>query len=222
MRVAIMFSGGKDSTLAIDYAMEKGFEISYLLSVKPNRTDCYLYHYATVEFTELQAKAMGLKHFLINCDVADPKKEAELIKETIKNNPVDAILLGGVGLQKTQIRSIEDVVKEFGVKVIVPHQDWDHEKLIKEAIDKGYEIIITSVAVDGLDQNWLGKKLDFNSLEELKKISNKFGFHLGGEGGHYDTFVSNGPVFKKKINISDTKKIWNKDSGYLEIKAKLI
>ena len=216
-----MVSGGKDSTMAVDYAIEKGWEISYLISVKPNRTDCYLYHFATVEFTKLQAQAMGLKHFLINCDVADPKKEAELIRDVVKNNPVDAILLGGVGLQRTQIKSIENVVKEFGIKVIVPHQDWDHEQLIKEAIQKGYEIMITNVAVDGLDQNWLGKKIDSKSLEDLKRLSEKYGFHVGGEGGHYDSFVINGPIFKKRINVVDQKKIWDKDSGYLEIKAHL-
>ena len=52
MDVAIMYSGGKDSTYAIEYALDKGYNIKYLLSVKPNRTDCYLFHFATVEHTK--------------------------------------------------------------------------------------------------------------------------------------------------------------------------
>ena len=65
MDVAILFSGGKDSTLAIEYAKKEGYNIKYLLSVKPSRRDCYLFHYATVEHTPALADAMGLKHILI-------------------------------------------------------------------------------------------------------------------------------------------------------------
>jgi len=75
MDVAIMYSGGKDSTLAIEYALNKGYNIKYLLSVKPNRTDCYLFHFATVEHTKELAEILGLKHILINCNVADPVKK---------------------------------------------------------------------------------------------------------------------------------------------------
>src|SRR3989338_4823326 len=77
MRVGILYSGGKDSTYAIAECHNKGWEIAYLLSVKPSRTDCFLFHYATVEHTPALAKILKLPHRLIGCDVADPQKEAE-------------------------------------------------------------------------------------------------------------------------------------------------
>src|SRR3989344_8185660 len=92
MKVAVLYSGGKDSTYAIDYALKKGWEISYLLSVKPNRTDCYLFHFATVEHTKKLAKSLGIKQIYTTCDVADPVKEAEIVKDIIIKNPVDAVL----------------------------------------------------------------------------------------------------------------------------------
>ena len=76
MDVAIMYSGGKDSNYAVKHALDQGWNIKYLLSVKPTRTDCFLFHFATVEHTNLQAEALGIKHNLLSCSVADPKKEA--------------------------------------------------------------------------------------------------------------------------------------------------
>ena len=61
MDVAILYSGGKDSTYAIEYALEKKWNIKYLLSVKPNRTDCYLFHFATVELTRNISEFLGIR-----------------------------------------------------------------------------------------------------------------------------------------------------------------
>ena len=107
MNVAIMYSGGKDSAHAIDYALQKGWEIQYLISVKPTRTDCFLFHFATVEHTPKIAETLGIKHFLLSCTVADPTQEALLIKEVVEKNPIQALILGGVGLQETQLGSLQ-------------------------------------------------------------------------------------------------------------------
>ena len=79
MKVAILYSGGKDSTFAIDAVLKKGWEIAYLLSVKPSRKDCFLFHYATVEHTKELAKILGIPHIYTTCDVAEPKAEAEIV-----------------------------------------------------------------------------------------------------------------------------------------------
>ena len=100
MRVGILYSGGKDSTYAIAECQNRGWEIAYLLSVKPSRTDCFLFHYATVEHTPALAKILKLPHRLIGCDVADPQKEAELIRTEVEQLPkVEALVLVGTGLQ---------------------------------------------------------------------------------------------------------------------------
>ncbi|MEK6818895.1 MAG: hypothetical protein AABY10_03085, partial [Nanoarchaeota archaeon] len=121
MKVGILFSGGKDSCLAIETARGKGWEIAYLLSVKPTRRDCYLFHYATVELTKELANILGIPHIYTSCDVADVKKEAQIVYDIVKKNPVDAVLLGGIGLQETQIKAIRDVLFPLGVEVFATH-----------------------------------------------------------------------------------------------------
>jgi len=207
MKVAILFSGGKDSTLAVETALSKGWEISYLLSIKPTRKDCYLFHYATVEHTVKIAEMLGLKHKLVGCAVADAKAEAAIVRRVVEKDRVDAVVLGGTGLQETQIKSIKEALASLRIKVFASHQGEDHGKVLKEMIDKGYEICITQFASAGFDQGMLGYTLTKENFDEFVQKSNKFGFHVGGEGGYYDTFVLNAPFFKKSFNFSEKQKV---------------
>ena len=218
MDVAILYSGGKDSTFAIEYAMKKNWNIKYLISVKPNRSDCYLFHFATVELTKCMAESLGIKHIYTTCTEADPIKEAQIIKDIVEKNPVDSVILGGIGLQETQINSIREALFPLGVDVFASHAGYDHFELMKEMINKGYEIIISEIAADGLGANWLGKRLTMKNINEFAELSAKYGFHIGGEGGSYNTFVCDGPIFPKKLEVISVEKIMDGDfSGYINI-----
>ncbi|MBI4438671.1 diphthine--ammonia ligase [Candidatus Woesearchaeota archaeon] len=219
MKVAIMYSGGKDSTYAVDYAKHKGWDISYLLSIKPTRTDCYLYHFATVEHTPAQAEAMGLKHHLLSCDVANPKQEAQIVKDFVEKNKVDALVLGGVGLQVTQLKSLQKALMPLRTEVFASHAGYDHEEIVEQMIKKGYDIRVTQIATEGLGEDWLGKQITKDTFSELRKRSQKYGFHIGFEGGYADTFVCDGPIFKKRVIIEEAERVMeDKYSGYLLIK----
>ena len=223
MNVAVMFSGGKDSCYAIKYCIDKGWNIEALIAVKPVSDEAYLWHYATVELTKLQAEAMQLPLILIKCDDIGPEREALCLKNTLANLDVDALVLGGVGLQKTQIREIGKVAKKYGIDVMVPHSSCTSEELLKKEIEDGLEIVITEVAAAGLGKEWLGKKIN-NNFEELKILSKKFGFDLLGEGGSYNTFVTDAPYFKKKIYFTEKGISWDEKtrSGHVVADAILV
>jgi len=218
MDVAVLYSGGKDSTYAIEKCLQKKWRIKYLLSIKPTRNDCYLFHFPTVEVTKELAPMLGLKHIYATCDIADPKQEAKIVRDIVAQNPVDAIILGGIGLQETQLKSIRDAVFDLGVEVFASHAGEDHEKLLREMIDKGYDIRITQVAVDGLGKPWIGKKISKETFSQLKKLAEYYGFHIGAEGGHYDTLVIDGPIFQKRLDITSSE-VHMEDSlcGHLKV-----
>lgn len=219
MNVAIMYSGGKDSNYAVKFALDKGWNIRYLLSVKPTRADCFLFHFATVEHTNLQAEALGLKHHLLSCSVADPKKEAEIVRQFVAaNEKVDAVILGGTGLQATQIRSIQEALRPHGVEVFAAHAGEDHEVLFEQMLKDGFRIMMTQFAAEGITKQWLGKIIDEKAYNELKVLSERYGFHLGAEGGSWDSFVIDGPTFKKKLLVEASEKVQESQySGYLVI-----
>lgn len=224
MKVAVMYSGGKDSSMALKYALDQGWEVKTLVSVKPKSTESFLYQYATVEWTKLSAEALEIPLIYVKSEKIGPKEEADELESVFKNLDVDALVVGGVGLQETQIREWKRVAGNFGMDLIVPYQGLTSEKLFDETINSGFEIMLTDVATDGLGPEWLGNKLNKETASEFKKLSKKFGFDILGEGGYYNTLVTNGPIFKKKIQVTDSKKIWDNktSSGYLEIEAKLV
>ena len=216
MKVAVLYSGGKDSTYAIAYALEKGWDVSYLLSIKPSRTDCYLFHYATVEHTQLQARLMGIPHIIVPCNVANPRLEANIVRKVVEKNYVDAVILGGTGLQVTQIKSVQDALLPLGVETFASHAGYDHENLLRNMLNKSYKIMITQFAAEGLNVRWLGKILDKTSFEELKHLSQIYGFHIGGDGSAFDTFVVDCPLFNRRIEFGSVDKCMeNAFSGYI-------
>lgn len=219
MKVAILYSGGKDSNFALLTALRNGWDIKALISVKPKNEEAYLYHYATAELTRLQAESIGIQHFLLECNEIGPEKEAAVLDKILSKIGVDAILLGGVGLQQTQINSVGKVAAKYGIKTITPNANMTSEELLRAEIGAGLDIRIVNVAADGLGSEWLGKKLDSKSFGEFKGLSDKYGFELLGEGGMYDSFVCDAPFFKKKVEMKNLRKVWDSKtkSGFLEV-----
>jgi len=224
MKVAILFSGGKDSCQAVKWAIDNGHKIEVLIAIKPKNNEAYIWHYPTVEWSVLQAQAMGIPLILAKTEDIGPATEAKVLEKIFSRVKVDAVLLGGVGLQKTQINAIKNIANKFRIKVLVPYEILTSEELLDEELRSGFDIRIADVAVDGLTKDWIWRKLDSDSINELKKLSRKFGFDSLGEGGHYNTFVVDGSIFKKKIEVTDSEKIWDSktSSGYLEIKNAIL
>ena len=224
MKVAVMYSGGKDSNQALKWCLDNNHEVVTLISVKPKSTESFLYQYATVEWTKLSAEALDIPLIHVKSEKIGPKEEADELEEVFRDLDVDAILVGGVGLQKTQIREWKRVAGKFGIELIVPYQSLTSEELFDKTINSGFDIMLTDVATDGLGPEWIGEKLNKENAAEFKKLSKKFGFDILGEGGYYNTFVVDGPIFNKRIQIASSRKIWDNKtaSGYLEIEnAKL-
>lgn len=214
MDVAILYSGGKDSTFAIQHARDRGWSIKYLISVKPTRKDCFLFHFATVEQTKDIAKMLGIPHFYVKCRVADPAKEADIVKRIVGKNQsrmkIDAVVLGGTGLQETQLKSIQNALRPLNIDAFASHAGEEHDLVMEEMLKNGYEILITQIASDGL-KDWLGKKITKENFAQLKKDSVKYGFHIGFEGGYADTLVADCPIFSKRLVIEDMSVIFEDD-----------
>ena len=69
-----------------------------------------------------------------------------------------------------------------------------------------------------MDKSWLGRRYDSSALNDLNKLYDRYKIHLAGEGGEFETFVLDAPLYKKKIVVKDAKIHWFKDWGVYEIK----
>ncbi len=217
MKVAVLFSGGKDSAYAVWVLQHLGWEISSLITVKPRTADSWMFHYPNVEWTLLQADAMGFPHRMVQAAGDYELGELQDVLASMKRD------LGIVGLatgavasdyQKTRFDNMCDAI---GLRSFSPLWHKRPELLIDDLTKAGFRIVMTAVAAKGLDRTWLGRELSDEDWSRLRGLSRRHGIHLTGEGGEYESFVLDAPNFKKAVRLEKTEVAWNGQSGRLII-----
>lgn len=219
MKSAVLFSGGKDSTMACYEALKNNDDVAFLLSIESENDESYMFHIPNIHITDLIADAIGIP--IIKAKTKGIK-EKELIdlKESLKNlkeNGVEAIYTGAL-FSVYQKSRIDKLCEDLGLKSIAPLWHIDEEEYMRRIVDLGFNIIITGVSAYGLDDSWLGRKIDNNAIDELIEIKKKYEINIAFEGGEAETLAIDGPIFKKKVKIEESEKIWNKDSGIFNVK----
>jgi len=224
MKVAVLFSGGKDSTLTLYEAIKDGHDVQCLVSVIVKNPESYMFHYPNVELTKLQAQAMGFK---IVTKRTRGEKEVELrdleqvLRRVKKEDKIKGVVIGAIE-SVYQSSRVKRICKKLGLKMIAPLWKKSPEELWKSLLGYKFKVIITAVACEGLTEGWLGRLIDRKALAELKQKSKKHRFHLSGEGGEFETIVIDGPIFKKPLLITQAKPVWQYNSGFYVIeKAEL-
>lgn len=218
MKAAALFSGGKDSTMAVYKAVQEGYEVEYLVSMISDNPESYMFHVPNIHITELSAEAMNIP--LIKSRTHG-KKEEELddlkgVLAQLKDKGVQAIFAGALASEYQKSR-IDKLCSELGLESKAPLWHVDPKEYMEEIIDLGFDVIITSVSAEGLDEPWLGKKVDRDLLDDIVELNERYGMHMAFEGGEAETLVLDCPLFKKRIKILESSNVWEKDSGYLVI-----
>jgi len=216
MKAAVLFSGGKDSTFAL-FKEYKNYEIACLISLFPKKSDSYMFHYPNIKLVKYQAEALNLPLLTktTKAEKEDELKDLEIIlKKAMKKYKIQALISGALASNYQKSR-IENLCKKLNLKSIAPLWNISPEDYLRRLIREKFEVIITGVSADGLNESFLGRKINEKLIQDIKKLN----IHLGFEGGEAETFVLNCPLFKYKLKIKKQKKIMeNKCTGRLEIK----
>ncbi|MDO5819028.1 MAG: TIGR00289 family protein [Methanobrevibacter sp.] len=224
MKSAVLFSGGKDSVMALNYALNNGDDVEYLLSIKSENDESYMFHVPNIHLTDLISQAVEIP--IIEVKTSGVKEEElEDLKEgfkQLKSLGIEAIYTGAL-FSNYQRSRIEKLADELDMMVISPYWHKDPKEYMDLVIGSGFKVIISGVFAEGLDESWLGRIIDEEALAELVKISEKTYLHLAFEGGEAETLVIDGPIFKKRIEILDADIDWHNDNGtYNVIDARLV
>lgn len=221
MNLAALYSGGKDSTFALYWALKAGHNVKCLITLIPERDDSYMFQVPNVELTTYHSEALGIP--LLQAKTSGVKeKELEDLKKIIsaarEKYGIEGVVAGALASDYQKDR-VERICKELGLACFAPYWHYDIEEYLKEIIASGFRVIITSVSAEGLGEELLGKELDLEMVERLKAISSRTKFHLGFEGGEAETMVLDGPIFKKRIEILEAEKVMeSRNSGCLRIR----
>jgi len=202
MKVAVLFSGGKDSCLALHKAKQAGHGVLYLLNIFPENVDSFMFHKPDMKLLKRQAEMLGIELIVQKSKGVENKEldELELLIGSVKGK-VEGIVAGGIG-SNYQGDRVGKICEKYGLELILPLWDYTADKLWDELIDLGFKIMITKISCEGLPKELLGKILDRRDFEALQKLSRKFKFRLDFEGGEAETSVLQMPGFKKEIKVS--------------------
>ncbi|MGB9684383.1 MAG: TIGR00289 family protein [Candidatus Bathyarchaeales archaeon] len=216
MRVAVLATGGKDSTLALYRVLSKGYEVKCLVSMLPLREDSWMFHYPNMHLMDLFSEAVGIP--LVKCETSGMKEvEVEDLKSLIAKLDIDGLVSGAIA-SNYQRAKIETICKQLGLECINPLWQEKPPKILKEILDLKFEVIITGVFAYGFSKDWLGRKIDRETVKALADLNERFGVSLVGEGGEYETLVLDAPFFKKRLKILEAEKVWRNQSGYFIVK----
>ena len=214
MDVAVLFSGGKDSTMAVYAALEAKEDVKYLLSMKSRNDESYMFHVPNIHITDLLSEALDIPIMSVETDgiKEEELKDLKAAFVNLKDSGVEAIYTGALYsvYQKSRIERLGD---EVGLKIISPYWHVDELEYMHKIVSLGFKIMICGVAAWGLDESWLGRIIDDETIEELVKLNEKYQVDIAFEGGEAETLAIDGPIFKKRIEILKYRKEWHLDSG---------
>eukprot|EP01060_Flectonema_neradi_P035547 TRINITY_DN6577_c0_g1_i5.p1 TRINITY_DN6577_c0_g1~~TRINITY_DN6577_c0_g1_i5.p1 ORF type:complete len:622 (+),score=118.94 TRINITY_DN6577_c0_g1_i5:38-1903(+) len=222
MKVVGLVSGGKDSLASLGKCLKHGHEIVCVANLSPEEAtdeelDSFCFQTVGHNHVDKIASAMGLPLVKgtikrdtskVQCMAyparpSDQEDEVErlydLLSEVKKRFPEVTAVSSGAILSNYQRLRVESVATRLGLVSLSYLWQRDQDDYVKELTDEGYEAAIIKIASMGMKKSHLGRHLsefqsDFESLDYL---------HSAGEGGEYETLITDCPLFDKKFVIKN-------------------
>jgi uncharacterized protein (TIGR00290 family) len=268
MKVAAMWSGGKDSCLASFEAISQGHEISTLLGFiykdaargSPNIVSNFLSsvynrvgraspsivsnlpgfvykdvsrmvpHEVAPEIISVQAQAMEIPIVQKEVSWSTFESQFKSTLRTLRLTGIEGLVFGVVPPHypvdsSEKLREYRTLVahkewmnrvcREEGINPITPLWEKNPEQILAELVEKGFETIIVVVDSKLLGEEWLGRKIDHDFLQEVQRLNREKSVHIGGSG--YHTLVIDGPLFKKRLHVLQSKTLCKNGYCILDI-----
>jgi diphthine-ammonia ligase len=222
-KTAVLWTGGKDSALAFYEAQRAGQDIEHLVTFASEGAD-FLAH--PISFMQLQAEAAGLPHETIT--ITEPFRQGyeRAIGDLKEKKGIETLVTGDISLVDGRPNWIRECSRPSGMQVLTPLWEQDRLGILKRLLNHGFRVILSGGYQPWFTEDWLGRELNNDSLEELCRLGQEKGIDLCGEQGEYHTIVLDAPFFKKRIILdafrrSRHESLWFMDGPTLHLGNKL-
>jgi ABC transporter with metal-binding/Fe-S-binding domain ATP-binding protein len=216
MRLAAMYSGGKDSTFAMYIAEQMGHDIPYLVTVRPEDSASWIFHTPNLSVVPAMAEAMGRELVTITSDGTE-EGDLKAMSKVLSGLDIDGIVVGALW-SDYQWDRMNMVCGDLGLTVLAPLWRKDQDTIYDEMVSAGISAVVAGVFAEGLDGNWLGRPLDMDAKAELCRLRDRYGISIMGEGGEYESMTVDSPMHLRSIAITDSEKVMERTSGTLHVK----
>lgn len=218
MKVIASWSGGKDSCFAYYKALAEGYEVSYLVNFISRELRRVSFHGTRAHLISKQAQAIGipLVQYTVPPDMSLYEQTFKKAVSALKRKNIEGMVFGDIYLQEHK-DWIERVCGELGITPLLPLWGMASERVLSDFIKAGFEAVIISAKSDIFDEKWLGQRINHTSLLGLKKLAEEKGLDVCGEQGEYHTLVVDGPLFRKRLQVTYGDRVQRNGYWFLDI-----
>ncbi len=215
MRLASLYSGGKDSAFSLYLMEQMGHEVPYIVNIVPEDAASWIFHTPNLSMVPLMAEAMG-KELVTAPSTGTEEGDMEGLRKALEGLDVDGVISGAIW-SDYQWDRMNIVCGDLGLKLFAPLWRKDQDMLMEQFLDSGIRAMIVGCYAEGLGEDWLGRELTKESVEELKRIRSKTGISIMGEGGEYESLTLDSPMHSSSIVIDEVRKDWSRSGGTLHV-----
>lgn len=209
MRVLALSSAGKDSTLSLDWALHKGWEVAAIVTVLA-RPGSWMFQHPCVDVARLHAESLGVRW--VPVEVQDEFDDLSALERVLNHevalakddgHHIGGIVSGAIASDYQKVR-IDRIGARLGIPTFSPLWHHEPESHLRAVCDAGLDVRIIHTAADGLDALWIGVQIDDNSLARLQEVALTHQIRIDGEGGEFETTVLNAPWMERALTLDGT------------------
>ena len=216
VRLAALFSGGKDSTYAAYLMEQQGHTVDVLVSVLPSDPYSMVFHTPNLHLLPIMAEAMGKSLVTVPSDGSE-EGDLEALERVLCQVMVEGVVTGAIA-SDYQWDRINGVCQGLGLRTFSPLWRKRPETLMRDLIRSGTRAMVVAVMAEGLTEEWLGRVIDEAALEELLELERRKGISPSGEGGEYESLVLDSPLHRKALKVRSAERTVTRDQGSLDVK----
>lgn len=216
MKLGVLFSGGKDSCFVVYLAKKYNHELSCLISIFSENKNSFMFHTPSIKKTKMQAKIMDIPLII---GKTSGEKEEELIdlenaiKKAKEKYNIEGVVTGAIA-SVYQSSRIQKICNKLDLQCFNPLWQKDESEYLYELIKNKFKVIVTGVFAYPLEKSFLGKEINKEFIKEVKKLNEKYKIHVAGEGGEFETYVIDCPLFSRELKIKNFKDIKEGENSF--------
>ncbi len=210
------WSGGKDSCHACYRAVVSGLKVGYLANMITDDGKRSRSHGQAPELLQAQSRAIGIPLVQRRATWGNYEAEFKDMVIAFKREGVMGGIFGDIDIEEHR-QWVERICHEVDIMPYQPLWGQSQDKIMRDFINLGFEAIVIATRSDMLGEEWLGRRVDLDFLEQLDKLRETKDITPCGEAGEYHTLVINGPLFNQRVEILETNKVLREEHWFLEI-----
>lgn len=203
-KYVVLWSGGKDSTLALWIAQQQGLQIGGLVNYFDASTYRVRFHAVRSFLIEEQARSLGLELYQYATNAESYAQSFDVALGEVKSHGYAGVVAGDIHLEDVRQWNQERTLN-IGLDLVEPLWHRDGIEILRELVEAKFRTVLTCCSDAWLETLWPGREIDRDFIDDVRKVP---GLDPCGERGEYHSFVFDGPAFSYPVNwtLGETRK----------------